>query len=241
MQAISTHPTHLFIGNESVLEAQTEHFLQKKLCVSNGCTYCIVCRQIRERQHANLLWVKPEKSYTLECIEPVLAVLLLQRGVDERYYIVLQHADFLTAACANALLKSLEEPPHGYYFILLASHEHMVLPTIRSRSIMHVVEGAHSSVRHLSLFNHFTGIQPLRAHEFLRALDESGIHERDSVELIDTLIVYWHQQMRDSGQKEERERHLQALKAMQFLVTAAQNPPMPGSSKLFWKNLFLQM
>src|SRR5690606_13632128 len=48
-------------------------------------------------------------------------------------YLVIDGADRMTSAAANALLKTLEEAPSEVRFFLLAEDETKVLPTIRSR------------------------------------------------------------------------------------------------------------
>ena len=47
--------------------------------------------------------------------------------------IVLHPAEALNVNAANALLKSLEEPPPGTHFILVSHRPHQLLPTIKSR------------------------------------------------------------------------------------------------------------
>ena len=47
--------------------------------------------------------------------------------------ILIQPAEALNANAANALLKNLEEPPAGTYFLLVAHRIQFLLPTIRSR------------------------------------------------------------------------------------------------------------
>ena len=47
---------------------------------------------------------------------------------------LIRDAEELSTAAANALLKTLEEPPRGTYFILVTSQPGMLLPTIRSRA-----------------------------------------------------------------------------------------------------------
>ena len=47
--------------------------------------------------------------------------------------ILIHPAEALNISAANALLKSLEEPPAGAYFLLVAHRVHYLLPTIRSR------------------------------------------------------------------------------------------------------------
>ncbi|MBI4195432.1 MAG: DNA polymerase III subunit delta' [Betaproteobacteria bacterium] len=47
--------------------------------------------------------------------------------------ILLHPAEALNVNAANALLKSLEEPPPGTFFILVSHRVHYLLPTVRSR------------------------------------------------------------------------------------------------------------
>jgi DNA polymerase III subunit delta' len=47
--------------------------------------------------------------------------------------VIVDPADDLEKNAANALLKSLEEPPHGTFFLLVAHRPGRLLPTIRSR------------------------------------------------------------------------------------------------------------
>ncbi len=47
--------------------------------------------------------------------------------------VILENADKMGDASRNALLKTLEEPPEGTYFILLSSRKGRILPTIISR------------------------------------------------------------------------------------------------------------
>ena len=48
---------------------------------------------------------------------------------------IIRRADELNASAANALLKTLEEPPEKTHFILLTSRPHRLLDTIRSRTL----------------------------------------------------------------------------------------------------------
>lgn len=53
--------------------------------------------------------------------------------VGDRRAIIIDPADDLERNAANALLKSLEEPPQGTFFLLVAHSPARLLPTIRSR------------------------------------------------------------------------------------------------------------
>lgn len=48
-------------------------------------------------------------------------------------FVIVEEAHKLNPAAANALLKTLEEPPPRYHFILTAPASDLLLPTIRSR------------------------------------------------------------------------------------------------------------
>lgn len=49
--------------------------------------------------------------------------------------VIVRRAEELTTAAANALLKTLEEPPAGTHFVLLTSQPGRLLDTVRSRSL----------------------------------------------------------------------------------------------------------
>ncbi|HEY6231940.1 MAG TPA: DNA polymerase III subunit delta' [Pyrinomonadaceae bacterium] len=67
---------------------------------------------------------------------------LIEREANYRPYegkarvFLVEDADKLNEASANALLKVLEEPPHTSHIVLLTSRPAMLLPTIRSRCQM---------------------------------------------------------------------------------------------------------
>ena len=53
--------------------------------------------------------------------------------LGSRRVIIVDPADDMEASASNALLKSLEEPPQGTFFLLVAHRPSRLLPTIRSR------------------------------------------------------------------------------------------------------------
>lgn len=70
---------------------------------------------------------------------PVDEIRAMQRRLTtrptlgERRVVIVDPADDLEPSASNALLKSLEEPPEGTFFILVAHRIGRLLPTIRSR------------------------------------------------------------------------------------------------------------
>ncbi len=62
--------------------------------------------------------------------------LTMRPTMGERRAIIIDPADDLERSAANALLKCLEEPPVGTFFLLVAHRPAGLLPTIRSRCRM---------------------------------------------------------------------------------------------------------
>ncbi len=87
-------------------------------------------------RHPDLHWLFPEQkrhTLTVERIREATRSLSLTSLTAEAKVLVLEPADAMTAAAANALLKTLEEPSADTY-LLLVSHQPGRLPaTIRSR------------------------------------------------------------------------------------------------------------
>jgi DNA polymerase-3 subunit delta' len=79
------------------------------------------------------------KPYETKRNIPVDEIRAMQRRLTtrptlgERRVVIVDPADDLEPSASNALLKSLEEPPQGTFFVLVAHRIGRLLPTIRSR------------------------------------------------------------------------------------------------------------
>src|SRR5690606_39097899 len=74
-----------------------------------------------------------KRNISIEQIRAMQQRLTTRPTLGDRRVIVIDPADDLEKSAANALLKSLEEPPQGSYFLLIAHRLGRLLPTIRSR------------------------------------------------------------------------------------------------------------
>jgi len=84
--------------------------------------------------HPDLLWVEVEEDgASTEDIRGLLHTLHLKSFAGQNRVIVLNDAHVLHQQAGNSLLKSLEEPRPGTYFILISSQSSQLLPTIVSR------------------------------------------------------------------------------------------------------------
>jgi len=225
-------PAQLWIGSAEFLRKEAIRFLQKQYCSKQGCGTCHTCQKINIQQHHCILWLAPDKQYTLNLLEPIFKTITFSNEQNALFFFILDKADVLTAACANSLLKSVEEPPPGYHFIFLAQRSQAILPTIKSRCIIKTFQEQQVSIKYEPFLHHFKTIT--EPFSFLQTLDSTQPNERESLELIDTLLNYWNQQyLKLSTKKTEQ--------IIMTLQEAIQKPPMPGGSKIFWKNLYLRV
>ncbi len=104
--------------------------------MANEAATAMVRRHEPADHHPDLHWVFPEpkrNTLTVEQIREAAQALSLTSLTGQAKVLVLEPADAMTTAAANALLKTLEEPSADTY-LLLISHQPGRLPaTIRSR------------------------------------------------------------------------------------------------------------
>jgi DNA polymerase-3 subunit delta' len=86
-------------------------------------------------------------------------------------------AEDMNAITANALLKTLEEPPGEVRFILASESAHQLLPTIRSRCLCHTMEWPHRDIA----LQWLSG-QGIALEEAARLFQASGDRPDDALE-----------------------------------------------------------
>ena len=86
-----------------------------------------------ERKRAEGKPFELARSIRISQVRAMQSRLSTRPTMGEKRAIIIDPADDLERNAANALLKSLEEPPVGTYFLLVAHSPARLLPTIRSR------------------------------------------------------------------------------------------------------------
>ncbi|HTL61964.1 MAG TPA: DNA polymerase III subunit delta' [Nitrospira sp.] len=120
-------------------------FVQALLCersASDGgldaCGLCRSCHQIDTRTHPDYFLIEPDRELAtpqikIEQIREIEQHLIYRPLIGDRKICMIDDADRLTIGAANALLKTLEEPPDHSLFLLITSRPASLPATIRSR------------------------------------------------------------------------------------------------------------
>lgn len=111
------------------------------LCEQNGsselfCNQCASCLKVKQQQHPDLrLLSTDKKQYVIEDIRGWMTWLNLAPYQSSQKVGLVWDAQKLSHHSANALLKTLEEPPaHAIIFLCCESRDQL-LPTIASRTL----------------------------------------------------------------------------------------------------------
>jgi len=105
-------------------------------CENGGCGECAACHTVGTGTHADVHMVVPEGlSISVQEMRKIVLTAARAPSGGRWQVVVVEDADRLTEAAANALLKAVEEPPERTVFLLCApsTHPDDVPVTIRSR------------------------------------------------------------------------------------------------------------
>jgi DNA polymerase-3 subunit delta' len=123
-----------------------EHFAQtiamQMLCLakgidtSNACGTCQSCQLFAAGSHPDLSIIEPEeegKQVKIAQIRELIEYVTFKSFSGKAKIAIIRHADAMNRATANALLKTLEEPPSQSMLFLLSNRPSNLPITIRSR------------------------------------------------------------------------------------------------------------
>lgn len=130
-------PTLLFTGPDEASKSLAARAVVQFLACDkrNGCGVCGPCIRVAKRSSESLIETSPASSagIKIDQIRTLLSEISLQTTSRARG-VIFENAESLNQQAANALLKTLEEPPAQTWFFLLAPSVARVLPTLRSRA-----------------------------------------------------------------------------------------------------------
>ena len=106
---------------------------------ASGCC-CSSCTAFDGGNHPDVIYVKAAgktKAIGVNDVRAQMAAHMHVRPYRAHYKIfIVDHADTLSVAAQNALLKTIEEPTSFAIFMLLCENHYMLLPTVLSRCVL---------------------------------------------------------------------------------------------------------
>ena len=134
----TTGSSYLFEGPISVGKFKTAVQVSRWLvCSDNGCTennLCASCLKVNRDTHPDVKIVKPEKyNISIEVIREALQHFHFHPLEGRARILIIDQAECLNIFAANALLKTLEEPPKQGFIFLVTSSPSSLPATVRSR------------------------------------------------------------------------------------------------------------
>ena len=106
-----------------------------------SCKQFVSWRHLERKSHPDIDWLTFDR-YSIgitDIREQIIQRLTLKANYGHMRLLVIEPAERMTHAAANALLKSLEEPPPGAALFLISNQPGRLLPTIRSRCQKYLV------------------------------------------------------------------------------------------------------
>jgi DNA polymerase III delta' subunit len=141
VQADRLAQAYLFAGPASCGKHAVGEALARALnCLSTpgfGCDTCDSCVKIAEGNHPDVRTLEPEGKLGRISIDTirkqVIPAMAMPPHEGRARIFLIREATAMAGPAANALLKTLEEPPPRTHFILGTTAPVKLLPTIRSR------------------------------------------------------------------------------------------------------------
>lgn len=153
------------LGQYEVALALVRSWLCEKPSGQGACGTCASCHAIDVRTHADLAvlmpettmielgWPlsekaqgeiddkkrKPSKEIRVEAMRDAVEFVQRTSARNRGKAVLVYPAERMNHVTANALLKTLEEPPGDVKFVLASEAAHQLLPTIRSRCLGHTM------------------------------------------------------------------------------------------------------
>lgn len=131
--------TYLFYGSDSEQLMEFALYFTKGLCCEtlegDFCDTCSVCRKIDKLIYSDLEVLDDPSGIKVDAVRELAYKSSSSSYEGGRKIFILKDIQKMKKEAGNSLLKLIEEPNEGSFFILLSSSLN-ILPTIKSRSIL---------------------------------------------------------------------------------------------------------
>jgi DNA polymerase-3 subunit delta' len=158
------------------------------------CGQCRNCQLAMAGNHPDIHWYQPEepgKAIKVDAIRELAQSSVLTAGGSGRSVYIVEPADAMNAAAANALLKTLEEPAGGAVLILASASPDRLPATIRSRCQQLALTPPAADVAAAWLSER--GVAPARARRLLDLFGGAPLRAlaADGQDLLEVLDGMW--------------------------------------------------
>lgn len=147
LRASARRPVHAYLFSGPVGSGKRKAAIAMAaalLCPDGGCGVCNVCRRVLEGKHPDVVVL--ERSGPSISVDDARSITTLaqRRPMEAARQVLIVHDVHLATAAAPALLKTVEEPPPGTFFLLVADEVPSSLVTIVSRCVQVRFEALHA-------------------------------------------------------------------------------------------------
>lgn len=122
------------LGKLHLAEKMAQMAMCENVSQAGACQSCSSCLLYKAGNHTDYTHICAEKAtIKVEQIRSLSQNIMLSSTRNQYKVVLIQDADLMNRAAANALLKTLEEPPSKVLIILTSNEYGRLLPTITSR------------------------------------------------------------------------------------------------------------
>ncbi len=180
---------------------------------------------------------KGNESIGIEDVKKLQKEMVFQPFQEISQIAVIPNSHNLTHEAQNALLKTLEEQPGATEYILLVNNEKNLLPTIISRGVKHYVKTEKAEKEETYAKPEVLEMDLVERFALVEGLVKNGGYE----ELLESLLHYFRQEMREAIVRSKDELVQSNRKAIETVTTAQTRLKANGNKKLVLENMLLHL